>query len=91
MQVGESALLFTGAGSDEPFISRLRLDGLPRHQRLMLLHIGVPRNIRPDAAQARLVSRHRRHDATDVVLQDPFARIAYPETEHAQLVDQQGA
>jgi glutamyl-tRNA reductase len=91
LQLREATLLFTSTGADEPIITRQRLDGLQRHQRLMLVDIGVPRNISSDAAQARLVSCHDVDDLQEVVDRNQAARREIAEQAEALLAEDQRA
>ena len=69
-----SSLLFTSTGADEPLINCQRLNGLMRTQRLMLIDIGVPRNISSDASLSRNVQCFDVDDLQEVVDRNQAAR-----------------
>ena len=66
-QLQQASLLFTSTGADEPIIDRARLEAGSRPGRLMLVDIGVPRNISADAADASGVQCFDVDDLKDVV------------------------
>jgi glutamyl-tRNA reductase len=73
-QLQECSLLFTSTGAEEPLINRQRLDVLRRLHRLMLVDIGVPRNISSDAGQSRMVQCFDVDDLQEVVERNQAAR-----------------
>ena len=73
-QLKVSSLLFTSTGADEPIIDRARLEAASRSQRLMLIDIGVPRNISADAAEASAVQCFDVDDLKEVVERNVAAR-----------------
>jgi len=73
-QLQDCSLLFTSTGADEPLINCQRLNGLRRRQRLMLVDIGVPRNISSDAGQASNVQCFDVDDLQEVVERNQAAR-----------------
>ncbi|NDD20418.1 MAG: glutamyl-tRNA reductase, partial [Synechococcaceae bacterium WBA_3_309] len=73
-QLVSSSLLFTSTGADEPLINCQRLNGLVRTQRLMLIDIGVPRNISSDASLSRNVQCFDVDDLQEVVDRNQAAR-----------------
>ncbi|OUT69930.1 MAG: glutamyl-tRNA reductase [Synechococcus sp. TMED19] len=73
-QLKVSSLLFTSTGADEPIIDRVRLEAASRSQRLMLIDIGVPRNISADAAEASAVQCFDVDDLKEVVERNVAAR-----------------
>ena len=73
-QLKVSSLLFTSTGADEPIIDRARLDRAGRSERLMLIDIGVPRNISADASEAAGVQCFDVDDLKEVVERNVAAR-----------------
>ena len=73
-QLSSASLLFTSTGVDEPIITKQRLEAQPREQRLMLVDIGVPRNISSDAADAASVLCYDVDDLKEVVERNVAAR-----------------
>ncbi|OUT74211.1 MAG: glutamyl-tRNA reductase [Synechococcus sp. TMED19] len=73
-QLKVSSLLFTSTGADEPIIDRVRLEAASRSERLMLIDIGVPRNISADAAEASAVQCFDVDDLKEVVERNVAAR-----------------
>ncbi len=68
------SLVFTSTGSEEPIISASRLSGLNRRSSLMLIDIGVPRNITADAAELQGVDCFDVDDLQEVVARNQEAR-----------------
>ena len=73
-QLAYNSLLFTSTGADEPIINRARLDAIQRQQRLMLVDIGVPRNISSDAAEVSGTLSYDVDDLQEVVERNVAAR-----------------
>jgi glutamyl-tRNA reductase len=73
-QLACNSLLFTSTGADEPIINRARLDAIQRQQRLMLVDIGVPRNISSDAAEVSGTLSYDVDDLQEVVERNVAAR-----------------
>ena len=73
-QLQQASLLFTSTGADEPIIDRARLEAGSRPGRLMLVDIGVPRNISADAADASGVQCFDVEDLKEVVERNVAAR-----------------
>ena len=73
-QLSSASLLFTSTGVDEPIITKQRLDAQTRDHRLMLVDIGVPRNISSDAAEAASVLCYDVDDLKEVVERNVAAR-----------------
>ena len=73
-QLQQASLLFTSTGADEPIIDRARLEAGSRPGRLMLVDIGVPRNISADAADACGVQCFDVDDLKEVVERNVAAR-----------------
>jgi glutamyl-tRNA reductase len=61
------SLVFTSTGADEPIITADRLRGLNRRLSLMLIDIGVPRNISADAGELAGVESFDVDDLQEVV------------------------
>ncbi|MFM7361203.1 MAG: glutamyl-tRNA reductase [Cyanobium sp.] len=68
------SLVFTSTGAEEPIIHRDRLEGLNRRSSLMLIDIGVPRNISDDASQLAGVERFDVDDLQEVVARNQEVR-----------------
>ena len=66
-QLCACSLLFTSTGTEEPIIDSKRIDNLIRNQRLMLIDIGVPRNISSDTSLSRNVQCFDVDDLQEVV------------------------
>ena len=66
--------LFTSTGTEEPIIDSKRIDNLIRNQRLMLIDIGVPRNISSDTSLSRNVQCFDVDDLQEVVDRNQAAR-----------------
>ena len=73
-QLCACSLLFTSTGSEEPIIDGKRINSLTRNQRLMLIDIGVPRNISSDASLSRNVQCFDVDDLQEVVDRNQAAR-----------------
>ncbi len=61
------SLVFTSTGAEEPIITADRLQGLNRRSSLMLIDIGVPRNISADAGELSGVESFDVDDLQEVV------------------------
>lgn len=68
------SLVFTSTGAEQPIIDRQRLEGLNRRSSLMLIDIGVPRNISNDAGDLEGVQRFDVDDLQEVVARNQEAR-----------------
>ncbi|MCS5699648.1 glutamyl-tRNA reductase [Cyanobium sp. FGCU-52] len=68
------SLVFTSTGAEEPIITAERLAGLNRRSSLMLVDIGVPRNISSDAGQLSGVESFDVDDLQEVVARNQEAR-----------------
>jgi glutamyl-tRNA reductase len=68
------SLVFTSTGAEEPIITAQRLEGLNRRSSLMLVDIGVPRNISSDAGQLAGVESFDVDDLQEVVARNQEAR-----------------
>jgi glutamyl-tRNA reductase len=68
------SLVFTSTGAEEPIIDRSRLDRLNRRSSLMLIDIGVPRNISDDAGELEGVERFDVDDLQEVVTRNQEVR-----------------
>ena len=68
------SLVFTSTAAEEPIISRSRLAKLNRRSSLMLIDIGVPRNIGADAAELEGVESFDVDDLQEVVARNQEAR-----------------
>ena len=82
------SLVFTSTGSDEPIITAQRLAGLNRRSSLMLIDIGVPRNISADAAQLAGVESFDVDDLQEVVARNQEARREMANEAEALLQDE---
>ena len=68
------SLVFTSTAAEEPLISAGRLAGLNRRSSLMLIDIGVPRNISADAGELGGVDSFDVDDLQEVVARNQEAR-----------------
>ena len=68
------SLVFTSTAADEPIITAERLHGLNRRSCLMLVDIGVPRNIAADVAGVTGVQSYDVDDLQEVVARNQEAR-----------------
>jgi glutamyl-tRNA reductase len=68
------SLVFTSTGAEEPIITAGRLDALNRRSSLMLIDIGVPRNISADAGELTGVDAYDVDDLQEVVARNQEAR-----------------
>ncbi len=68
------SLVFTSTAAEEPIITASRLNGLNRRSSLMLIDIGVPRNIAADAAELAGVQSYDVDDLQEVVARNQEAR-----------------
>ncbi|MEB3183140.1 MAG: glutamyl-tRNA reductase [Cyanobacteriota bacterium] len=68
------SLVFTSTAAEEPVITAARLEPLNRRSSLMLIDIGVPRNISPDVAELQGVESFDVDDLQEVVNRNQEAR-----------------
>jgi glutamyl-tRNA reductase len=68
------SLVFTSTGAEDPIITAARLSGLNRRSSLMLIDIGVPRNITADTASLAGVQAYDVDDLQEVVARNQEAR-----------------
>jgi glutamyl-tRNA reductase len=68
------SLVFTSTGADEPIITAERLAALNRRSSLMLVDIGVPRNISTDAGELQGVDAFDVDDLQEVVARNQESR-----------------
>lgn len=68
------SLVFTSTAAEEPIIHRPRLEKLNRRSSLLLIDIGVPRNISPDAGELEGVGSFDVDDLQEVVARNQEAR-----------------
>ncbi|MEB3306154.1 MAG: glutamyl-tRNA reductase [Cyanobacteriota bacterium] len=68
------SLVFTSTAAEQPMISRERLGSLNRRSSLMLVDIGVPRNIAADVTDLAGVTRFDVDDLQEVVARNQDAR-----------------
>jgi len=68
------SLVFTSTAADDPIITADRLVGLNRRSSLMLIDIGVPRNISADTADLQGVQSYDVDDLQEVVARNQEAR-----------------
>ena len=68
------SLVFTSTGADEPIITAERLGQLNRRSSLMLVDIGVPRNISADVSQLSGIAAYDVDDLQEVVARNQEAR-----------------
>jgi glutamyl-tRNA reductase len=68
------SLVFTSTGAEEPIITAARLERLNRRSSLMLIDIGVPRNIAADAGSPAGVEAYDVDDLQEVVARNQEAR-----------------
>ncbi|MFM7465644.1 MAG: glutamyl-tRNA reductase [Cyanobium sp.] len=68
------SLVFTSTAAEQPMISRERLGNLNRRSSLMLVDIGVPRNIAADVTDLAGVTRFDVDDLQEVVARNQEAR-----------------
>lgn len=68
------SLVFTSTGADEPIITADRLAGLNRRSSLMLVDIGVPRNITNESGELPGVDAYDVDDLQEVVARNQEAR-----------------
>ncbi|MFQ6537221.1 MULTISPECIES: glutamyl-tRNA reductase [Aphanothece] len=68
------SLVFTSTGAEDPIITAERLAGLNRRSSLMLVDIGVPRNISPDTTELPGVQAFDVDDLQEVVARNQEAR-----------------
>ena len=68
------SLVFTSTGADDPIITAERLGQLNRRSSLMLVDIGVPRNISADVAELNGIASYDVDDLQEVVARNQEAR-----------------
>lgn len=68
------SLVFTSTGADDPIISAERLGQLNRRSSLMLVDIGVPRNISADVSELSGIAAYDVDDLQEVVARNQEAR-----------------
>ncbi len=68
------SLVFTSTAADDPIITASRLSALNRRSSLMLVDIGVPRNISADTAELSGVASYDVDDLQEVVARNQEAR-----------------
>ena len=68
------SLVFTSTAAEQPIISAARLQGLNRRSSLMLIDIGVPRNITRDTGELQGVRSYDVDDLQEVVARNQDAR-----------------
>jgi len=68
------SLVFTSTGADDPIITAERLGQLNRRSSLMLVDIGVPRNISADVAELNGIAAYDVDDLQEVVARNQEAR-----------------
>jgi glutamyl-tRNA reductase len=82
------SLVFTSTAAEEPMITRERLQGLNRRSSLMLVDIGVPRNISADVTDLSGVLRFDVDDLQEVVVRNQEARREIAAEAEALLQDE---
>ena len=82
------SLVFTSTAAEEPMITRERLQGLNRRSSLMLVDIGVPRNISADVTDLPGVLRFDVDDLQEVVVRNQEARREIAAEAEALLQDE---
>lgn len=82
------SLVFTSTAAEEPIITAARLQGLNRRSSLMLIDIGVPRNIAADTAGLPGVQSYDVDDLQEVVARNQEARREMA-AEAEQLLDEE--
>jgi len=68
------SLVFTSTGADDPIITAERLGQLNRRSSLMLVDIGVPRNISADVSELSGIAAYDVDDLQEVVARNQEAR-----------------
>ena len=68
------SLVFTSTGADDPIITAERLEQLNRRSSLMLVDIGVPRNISADVSELSGIAAYDVDDLQEVVARNQEAR-----------------
>jgi glutamyl-tRNA reductase len=82
------SLVFTSTAADEPIITAARLGQLNRRSSLMLIDIGVPRNIAADAAGLSGVQSFDVDDLQEVVTRNQEARREIAAEAEGMLVEE---
>jgi glutamyl-tRNA reductase len=82
------SLVFTSTAADEPIITAERLAGLNRRSCLMLVDIGVPRNIAADTASLTGVQSYDVDDLQEVVTRNQEARREIAAEAETMLVEE---
>ena len=82
------SLVFTSTAAEEPIIDASRLGPLNRRSSLMLIDIGVPRNIAADVAALQGVQRYDVDDLQEVVTRNQEARREMAQEAEALLAEE---
>jgi glutamyl-tRNA reductase len=82
------SLVFTSTAADEPIIDAGRLGPLNRRSSLMLVDIGVPRNIAGDVSDLTGVQRYDVDDLQEVVNRNQEARREMAQEAEAMLAEE---
>jgi len=82
------SLVFTSTAADEPIIDAARLGPLNRRSSLMLVDIGVPRNIASDVSGLAGVQRYDVDDLQEVVNRNQEARREMAQDAEAMLAEE---
>jgi glutamyl-tRNA reductase len=82
------SLVFTSTAAEEPIITANRLSGLNRRSSLMLIDIGVPRNIAADSAEVGGVQSFDVDDLQEVVARNQEARREIAAEAEGMLADE---
>ncbi|MFU8885198.1 MAG: glutamyl-tRNA reductase [Cyanobacteriota bacterium] len=82
------SLVFTSTAAEEPIISAQRLSALNRRSSLMLIDIGVPRNIAADTAELQGVQSFDVDDLQEVVSRNQEARREIAAEAEGMLVEE---
>jgi glutamyl-tRNA reductase len=82
------SLVFTSTAADEPIIDADRLGPLNRRSSLMLVDIGVPRNIAGDVSDLTGVQRYDVDDLQEVVNRNQEARREMAQEAEAMLAEE---
>ncbi|MCH9715223.1 MAG: glutamyl-tRNA reductase [Cyanobacteria bacterium] len=82
------SLVFTSTAAEEPIISAQRLSALNRRSSLMLIDIGVPRNIAADTAELQGVQSFDVDDLQEVVCRNQEARREIAAEAEGMLVEE---
>ncbi|MFZ9269866.1 MAG: glutamyl-tRNA reductase, partial [Prochlorococcaceae cyanobacterium] len=82
------SLVFTSTAAEEPIIAAQRLEPLNRRSSLMLIDIGVPRNIASDVSALSGVQRYDVDDLQEVVNRNQEARREVAQEAEAMLAEE---